>query len=291
MVIKLRPQIKRKRSITIYPNQGYQVYALGLALVQRSNPTLSEALHNTSAITPFVTSGLLPEGELFWRPYSVTKRDQMWVRFVGLRADVVAALDAFTANPGECFQIGHHNWLIETIMWDRHAWAGRSNYVQLMTAKRDVRQIDMEFFTPTTFHSTYGMNEPLPIPSRIFTSLHRRWQAIGGGILHEHLDTFINYYVALSRQNTQTAIVRLKRNGEIGFTGRAMFTIKTSNEKFNKRDAGKLTDDELALRDLLQSCPEEIEKLIYAIGVLSSFAFYSGVGAKTTQGMGMVRML
>ncbi len=97
--------------------------------------------------------------------------------------------------------------------------------------------------------------------------------------LPEDLLVFVDNLVMLSRHEVESRVPPFKNGSrQVGFTGQATFTIARKNDGLRKYDK--------ALAQTL----EGRDDLARVLGMLADFAFYSGVGIKTSQGMGMVRM-
>lgn len=275
--------LRASRALTLENHMGRAGQQLALDLVRRSDPALSEALHALSQTKPYAVSGLLlPETT---RPVlgRVAVGDRAWVRVLGLQADVVAALDrSLEPTPTEV-EIDHTRWQVESVSRSNseHPWAGRTTTSDLIQRHRTLTpatKLTLEFATPTGFHSA-GLNVPLPQPALVWGSLLRQWNDLSLFPLPEDLTPFIAWQVMLNRYRAETQILRFKQGSQqIGFTGQATFAIATRNEQLERTDP--------ALAERLSAQREELGQ---ALGLLAEFAFYCGVGIKTTTGMGMVR--
>jgi CRISPR-associated endoribonuclease Cas6 len=81
---------------------------------------------------------------------------------------------------------------------------------------------------------------------------------------------FVEQYVAVARHRIATKVVRFgDKEQHIGFVGKVSFAILPPEKT-------KLTADEYRQR-------------VRVIGLLTEFAFYVGIGIRTTVGMGQVR--
>ncbi|MEK7281238.1 MAG: CRISPR system precrRNA processing endoribonuclease RAMP protein Cas6, partial [Chloroflexota bacterium] len=92
----------------------------------------------------------------------------------------------------------------------------------------------------------------------VFGSLLARWNDLSPMKLSESIKAIVEGKVKLSRYNLRTHILHFPNYQEVGFEGSSVFMID------------KDVDDET----------------VQALNALADFAFYSGVGAKTTMGMG-----
>jgi len=143
--------------------------------------------------------------------------------------------------------------------------AGYSEYRQLWEEASAARRITMEFLSPTTFRHG-DVNLPLPVPRLIFAGLAAKWRHFAPDYpLHPDLDEFIEKHVALAEFNIKSALLDYGRNRKyVGFKGRCSFIVSGSDEH---------------------------KELAKQVSMLADYAFYAGIGQKTTMGMGQARRL
>lgn len=259
--------------------------AVGPEVAAHIHPKSDEGTHREM---PFTVSGLLradSDAAVFG---AVAAGDSARVRFTGLDANVVAALDqyrqhinaALNAGARVLADIDHQPWRITTA-----AWETLTSYQTLIDTHRQAvppRRMTLRFAAATTFRSN-AVNMPLPLPHLVFGSLVTRWQAFTQLQLRElpaeQMDAFIAHHVLLSRHNIQTALYRFKDGGkEVGFAGEATFELARTSAHLLKHNP--------VLERLLQA---EYPWFCRTLGLLADYARFSGVGRKTTAGMGMMR--
>ena len=106
----------------------------------------------------------------------------------------------------------------------------------------------------------------LPDPEVVFGSLVRSWNLLapqGMGVDRERVMAYVGEQVVVKRiEGLRTQMLRFRRALQVGFVGRVTY--------------GLMGEDREARRQL---------------DALSRLAFYSGVGMKTTMGMGQVRRI
>ena len=100
---------------------------------------------------------------------------------------------------------------------------------------------------------------PLPLPELVFGSLLQRWNAFAPLTLPEEVRRYAQECLAVSRYRLQTRMLQFGAAMSVGFVGQCQYTA--------------LVWDAYWLR---------------AIALLAAYAFYSGVGIRTTVGMGRV---
>jgi CRISPR-associated endoribonuclease Cas6 len=246
---------------------GRAAQAMALQLIAEANPALAAVLHNESAARPLtVTPPLNPDGQT---PTIVTPDHTYGLRLALAGAELERLAAQWEAHPPQQLAFGDVAWQVEQVTSNgvQHPWAGRAGYSELVAAgvaaeEARVRRWALEFAAPVTFRRK-GMNMPLPLPELVFGSLLDRWNATAPLPLPGELREYAAEQVAVERLELRS--VRMVGKGgvpQIGAVGRCSYVL-----------AGKDT-----------SMAGIIETLCRA-------AFYSGVGAGTTRGMGLTRLV
>lgn len=147
-----------------------------------------------------------------------------------------------------------------------HPWVGYAGWEELIArASETERQITLQFKSPVVFMQ--GVLEfPLPVPRLIWRSLYDRWQDAFGDAhpLPGDLIGQVERHVTITRHEIRTRPFR--QDSEItltGFVGQATFRI-----------IGDISPH-----------------IVKAVNLLADFALFSGLGKKTTRGMGMIRRI
>lgn len=139
-------------------------------------------------------------------------------------------------------------------------WCGSASWKDLASTGTD-REIELLFATPTTFRAG-DLDLPLPVPRLVFAGLLRKWNAFSPISLNISLEE-LERRVAMAGANVRTLTFYDGRSHIVGFVGRALFRV------------------------LRGASPD----LLRAVNTLARFAFFAGVGRKTTHGMGLVRVI
>ena len=151
-------------------------------------------------------------------------------------------------------------------------WAGTGTCealarLHLIGGRRPAPRVELQFTTPTTFHSQ-GRSLPLPLPRLVFGSLLDRWNAFAPLRIDPEILVVVEQACTIARYDLRTEAVPLGGGLQIGFVGRCTYGLPPGR--------GVRPADEYAWR---------------VLHLLANFAFFAGVGAKTTMGMGTVRMV
>jgi len=283
-------RLKALRSGSYSNHMGRAVYALGLDILSRYDERLSQAVHDFPDEKPFTASGLM-RGDAIVEG-KVKEREVLWVRFTGLDAQVVAALGYYQQVASECAifdplieSINKLPFEVIEVAWDNSRLPGLFSFGALVDRHRTAPlspRLSLHFITATTFRRA-DLNINLPFPDLIYNSLLTRWMCFTSHLLHEcppdHLETFIKYHTALSSYEAKTALYRFNQGGkEIGFVGQATFELIPKIPYLAKQKP--------VLEAELRRNHQWYSRTLH---LLNDFAYYSGVGRKTTVGMGMVR--
>lgn len=259
IVLHLQPVTSAKLPVS----HGTFAYAAALELLLRFDPLLARTLHQTKPHKPFTVSPLLNaevrEGkELILSPEKV----YIW-RLTGLTKEVSERFLNFTTNMGGV-RIGDSIFSIVKVVTktEEHPDAGCDDYETIWERWGQItppKAITFYFITPTTFRSG-RFEQPFPSPKLIFGSLSALWDTFSPHPIG-NLKEIVEETVVLTNWKGETRRVDFGSYRTVGFVG-----------KFTYRVA------------------ERIPELNRLLGLLSEFAFYSGVGWQTTHGMGQVRV-
>jgi len=268
--------LRATRRLTLTQHMGRALQHASLSLF---DPALSDLLHQDSDDPkPLTISDVMRARAAVPLRGMVAAGDPAWIRITGLDAAVTAGLLAFAADPRPEIVIDNIPWAVTSVLTtdDQHPWAGQDSYANLLRSYtnqfRMIGDFTLEFALPTAFKTPgedgTALFVPLPIPQQIFRSLRNRWNAFAPMALPDTLFDFAAQHIAVARfDDLRTQPVMLKTLFR-GFTGTVTFNVVLPKHP---------STDHIALA--------------YGALMLAHFAFYSGVGIKTTTGMGMLRLV
>jgi CRISPR-associated endoribonuclease Cas6 len=283
--------LRAPRPMHIYNHMGRAVFQSGLEILNVYNPALGADVHDEDAEKPFTASGLMRGDTVHFG--DLEAGDACWLRFTALSAATVAALDTYRMTTAACLsdgqtvyiEIDRVLWEVTAVAWDDARLPGLNSYQQLIERHRETppeSSHTLTFRSATTFRSN-GLITPLPRPDLVFGSLLNRWIAFTAHRLRDlpddQLMQFLTHHLNIGSYQTETAHYKGKHGvTEVGFTGTVTFDVLRASEHLHKREP----EIERALRRDYIWCAR-------TVNLLADFAYYSGVGRKTTNGMGMVR--
>jgi CRISPR-associated endoribonuclease Cas6 len=253
---------------TIPASMGHQAHALFLDLVKQVDPALSSRLHNEPEYRPFTVSMLggvnirngkafLQMGQSYRLRVTLLDGGHLWqsLSVYFLEANpITLRLDKaeFTLTR-----------VLSTSSADIMGWAGYADW-QTLAATLPRRDITMRFASPSAFSMGDRRFALFPEPILLWDSLMRSWNRYAPEVLHidkTAMRDFVTRHVTVSDYNLHTTCLYFPKYTQRGFIGTCSYSIQE-------------TTDECA--------PQ--------LSALAEFARYSGVGYKTTMGMGQTRI-
>lgn len=255
LVLRLQPITQR-----VVKPTGHSVHALFLDLVQQVDPQLSQKLH-ADALSKHFTTALLPSRR--------SAHGALEMRMTLLHSDlfrpVTFALLQQTAMPS--IHLRGADLTLRDVCGTpgSHPWAGFSSFAVLANQVQPSRLVTLRFETPTVFMQGSGSlgkknkkkEAVLPQPETVFGSLVQRWNNLAPADLTLDREAIVEACdaVLVRRYDLRTVTHPLRKHPQIGFVGECTYEL-----------------------------PEHAQ---IVLTLLADAAFYLGIGAKTTQGMGM----
>jgi CRISPR-associated endoribonuclease Cas6 len=260
-------EVAPPRPTTTPGHLGRAAYALLLRLITAEEPALAEALHSSNERKPFTCSTLVGgqrrgKDERYFSP-----EETAWLRFTGLNADVSAHLRRLADDPPESVDLDGRRFQVHTATLDGdvHRWAGQHSYEALsapylLGQQKPAYRLQLSFASPTTFRSR-GRSHPVPMADWVFGNLWDFWNAFSPVPLADETRRYADECVVLNRYRLRTHAVPMKANVvQMGCVGQAYYVILD--------------------RDRYWAA---------TLNLLAEYAFYSGVGYRTTVGLGQTR--
>jgi CRISPR-associated endoribonuclease Cas6 len=260
-------------------------------MVRQGDPALADWLHVPNQRRPYtlgllqgfnhLSAAQLEEIMAKNQVVQVTPGQVYWLRITMLDATVfgtfaqylIAKPRALTVRIGDArFEISR---LLSTPEPGNTAqpWVAYSSFAELCTAKKVQKQYHFEFATPTAFsrgQKQWGrLLKMFPEPSFVFESLARQWdlfappdlRLVTSGVTPHNIGAWCEEQVIVTRYSLETCYLPSNKFGQTGFQGNVIYEIKGS-----------------------PAAPEASW-----LSPLARFALFSGVGYKTTMGMGQAR--
>jgi CRISPR-associated endoribonuclease Cas6 len=279
------------REGTIPATQGQLAHGAFFAIVKSVDPALADALHAGNSRKPFTISPLQGVNQAHNGQVRIRRGQEVWLRFTLLSSDLFTIFIRHFLTPS-FFQVegwaggqtslpvlylGQVDFTISEILTTpgSHPWAGHTGPDDLWQAWHAVqppdlaRKITIEFASPTVFSrgSRNGLGkimDPFPSPAMFFGSLVAMWnEHLPLALDKQTIRSYAEETVVVGEYSMQSRMFRYWKQPQIGAVGKVTYLLKDQRH----------------------------HELIRALNMLADFAFYSGVGYKTTMGMGQVRRI
>jgi CRISPR-associated endoribonuclease Cas6 len=248
---------------------GNAVYASFLKIVGQRDEALAHRLHAPGPDKPFTVSPLQGAFQPINDRLSLQKDQEYWLRFTSLNPELSRLLLDLDARLVKTVKLFDADFEVVRIAKQKgeHPWADRTTFEVLYnswvaSSQQAPMGVTMAFFSPTTFWSNQR-NVPLPLPKLVFLTLAEKWNVHSPIHLGLDIAHVIDEQMSISRYDLRTQMLNFGQYRQIGFVGNCQFLLH------------RRTDEILAK----------------VVNLLADFAFYAGVGRKTTMGMGQVRRL
>jgi len=263
------------RPATVRATMGHQAHAAFLRTVREADAALAEVLHMPNLpLRPFTVSPLQGVGRAHDGQVRLSPERDYWLRFTVLYPPIFQQfMGRFLRTEGRpLIRLGQAQLLIKEILTTpgSHPWAGYTSWPQLVARAQPDDEITLEFTSPTAFG--FGQKEwgkkviVLPDPDPVFGSLMRSWNLLAPPSLWLDKETLLAYvreHVVIKQlPGLKTRMLRFSTSPQVGFLGRVTYGLMMQDEEIR-----------------------------HQLNVLADLAFYTGVGMKTSQGMGQVRRL
>ncbi|VAW34201.1 hypothetical protein MNBD_CHLOROFLEXI01-245 [hydrothermal vent metagenome] len=275
LIIRLTAQ----KSGTLPATVGHLAHAAFLDILRQVDPAVSQAIHDINGRKPFTISPLHGYGNGRKGKLSLKAGQTGWLRVTLLDPTLFHTFIQYflSGNHRPAIRLDNIPFHISEILSSpgSHPLAGYDS-LQTLHAKweqttrlSDHTTIRLTFRTPTAFSLKNGRfrhMHTLPDPPLVFGQLASYWEALTGDsyIDKEDVRKFAAFGMVVARHKIQTHMVQFRKNKQVGFLGDVQFLIQD----------------------------KENHPMIRYLNLLADLAFYTGVGSKTTMGMGqMMRIM
>lgn len=164
-------------------------------------------------------------------------------------------------------RLGQARFLVSEVLTTpgSHPWAGFTTLDDLLLRLEQPPPsvIALELRSPTSFKLEDAHIEVIPHPKHVFGNLAAAWRALTEEDWVEPIEKFAAAYLRLTPRHLERRALHLHNKPQVGMVGCVEYRL---------------------------TCPED-SAWARAINLLADLAFYTGLGRKTAQGMGMVRRI
>ena len=220
--------IQPQTDIQLHPQYTTALHGWFLDCIRRTNPTLSQQLHDGQAEKPFTISGFQGEIPTFNRQLLLTfDRSYQW-QITALTAPVCDWLREWLKSPPHALRLNSStcnitNWQITT---------PATTYTEIWHQATISTTLELTFTSPTSFRKRKN-HLPLPIPENVFQSYLRRWNHFATPQFNqaEFLE-WVNNNVVILRHDIRSQKVQAGKSGSVtGFIGKVQFGLTTAAQQ------------------------------------------------------------
>lgn len=237
----------------IPPTLSRALHGLVMNWLNLGNPQIADSIHAIQE-SPLSLSGLLGNR----RPRGTQAGDEFYFRVClldgSLMEPLLVGMEKWGTQP---LILGQFAFALRSIytLPGTHRFAGSADYRLLANTPQTTTDIELNFLSPTSFKQSRGI-QPFPLPELVFGSLLRRWNAFAPEELNFPA---VEWEGLVSAYELKTHALKMEGGSEIGTQGWVRY-------RFPNLEQAKLAT------------------------TLAHFAFFSGVGRKTSMGMGQTQL-
>ena len=271
-----------KTDLPLIHAQGKVLHGLFYELLQKASAAKGDEVHDTSGLKPFSTALLLTDRQR--RAEDIRAGEELKVRFTFLDDSIYPLLSRyFLTTPDLSLELVKTELTVARILATPHSgeeWAGCRSFEDIYEqASDEEKHFSFHFATPSFFKRGGGpaypdLMVPLPLPDLLFGSLLRNWNRFSGLPFSEEAllkDIFAHHLEMTAHRisSQQARLVFQKADGTYRTTAFPGFIGKCNFRLVEVHDAS----------------------VVKQLNALADLAFFSGIGARTTMGFGVMRRL
>lgn len=237
----------------IPPTLNRAVHAQFMTWLNIGNPAITQLIHDSQE-SPFSLSGLVG----YRRHKGTQLGDNFMIRIALLDGNLIQPLlTGIEQSQNQSISLCHFPFVIRCIstLPGSHPLVNISDYSTLANITDFDSEVMLDFISPTSFKQNNNI-QPFPLPELVFNSLLRRWNHFAPVNLHFPK---VQWQGLVSAFDIKTHALKMEAGVEIGSVGWVKY-------RFLDPEQAKIAT------------------------ILSHFAVFSGVGRKTTMGMGQINL-
>jgi len=252
-----------QREIKVLGGGEENLYALILDVLSENNQILAKEIQDSQDEIPLTISPFL-KGAKSSRGYSLLVPGRTTsFRITYLTEKIFESLMQgllFFLNKMKPLKFSEGEILIERVDWQQGKKASFTSFEEITSHAQDEKKIILEFCSPTIFENEE--EQLFPLPRQVFSSLLKKWNAFSEVKISSRVQEEFKK-IRVIQHRLKTEIACFSEEKIIGFMGKATYDVQESID----------------------------EKTRINLNTLADFAFYSGIGNRTYNGLGQARRL
>ncbi len=272
LVLKLTAQ----NGGTLHSTVGELAHAAFYATLHAADPELARRLHDAPSRKGFALSPLHGYGQSpADRRFHINPGQPGWLRLCLLDDELFGTFMRHLMTLRQpVLHIGAVRLAISEVLGvpGSHPWVGYTTVAELRALNEAPRRWTLEFFSPTAIRWGQANDgtrrvEVFPQPRPAIASLRSRWDRLAGEQWGKEFEEWVERNIVVGRVHQwQTEPIRYKQNIYIGGVGKLDYhLLDKSNSTSSHANVA------------------HFNRLLH-------LAFYTGIGYKTTHGLGQVRI-
>lgn len=265
MVISVKLRLAAADNAKLPTGHGHLVHAWFLDVVRRRDPALAASLHDGRADKPFTVSMLQGGRRVNGGVVAIETGEACQLRVTAVDEATGEVVAGIASGDVDRLVLAGHEFRIEDAAAEERSFA---ELVDRAVRRDGKRRIGLRLLSPTAFKSD-RQRIPFPWPELLVRKLGEKWNVYAPPRLrlHEGDLAVVTSALWIGRYDLRTEVLKFPRrhdsheHPEVGCVGECEFVVD------DRAPAGTCT----VARSLIE------------------FAYYVGVGHKTTMGMGQAR--
>ncbi len=220
--------IQPPTDIQLRPQYVTALHGWFLDCVRRTNPTLSQQLHDGQDEKPFTISGFWGEIPTVEQKLQLGAEQSYQWQITAFSSPLCDWLRQWLAKPPRILRL--NATMCKIINWQISIPA--TTYAEIWQQAATASPLELTFTSPTSFRKRKN-HMPLPIPENIFQSYLRRWNHFAPQQFNQ--DEFlewVNDCMIILRHEIRSSKVQAGKSGSVtGFIGRVQFGLTATARK------------------------------------------------------------
>ncbi|RMH71360.1 MAG: CRISPR-associated endoribonuclease Cas6 [Gemmatimonadetes bacterium] len=255
-----------KRTDRLPATNGKLIHSAFLKMIEHIDPETSALLHENRPYKPFTISPLIGDFRKAGKWISVRGGNEYWFRVTTLADELHQYWIQSLIRSRLTIHLARVPFLLSEVLMTPHKatpWAIYQPYHKLWEQAENASTFILKFESPTLIKRGSRWIDHPDSARALLLNVAKKWNIFARNLPPIDLDTFAGRLDAAVTLHAQVQTAALQYKGLLtGFQGICTVTTTETDPEFRHR-----------------------------LNLMGNYAFFTGIGAKTTQGMGQVRRI